>query len=77
MEKFAPAPASLTTRMMVAPVGLNDMALHPIDVEQTAIQAAVEEGIYAKLPQKYQTFQGAVRRRNDPIYGLVHASEPM
>lgn len=60
--------------MIVAKAAIGDWELHHVDVEHAFIQAQVENEMYFKLPPNYQEFEGAVKKLNRSLYGIVQAS---
>ena len=71
MEKYSPAPATASIRMLLAMAAAKDGELRHFDADQAFLKADIDEEIYIEIPDEFQKFPGAVRRLNKAIYGLV------
>ncbi|CAN0178768.1 unnamed protein product [Ascophyllum nodosum] len=72
-ESSSPTPTASSMRAVLATAAVKNWELRHIDVEQTYIQADIDEQIYMELPEDYRAFPNAVGLLRKAIYGLVQS----
>lgn len=60
-------------RTVLAAVTKGDWELPHVDVEQTYLQASINEEIYVELPEDYPAFPNAVRLLRKATYRVVQS----